>query len=77
MCNTILLRLEKFTKENASRMEKASSHKFLTLLLNPLEESIKLCGNESADLPQNFEARLNAILNSMKTIFRNSSSQTK
>ena len=47
MCETILKKLEKFTGENVGRMEKASSHKFLTLLLNPLEESIKLCGNDS------------------------------
>ena len=34
MCETILKKLEKFVLENAGRMEKASSHKFLTLLLN-------------------------------------------
>ena len=37
MCETILKRLEKFVTENASRLEKSSSHKFLTLLLSPLE----------------------------------------
>ena len=73
MCSTILKKLEKFLHENAGRMEKASSHKFLTLLLNPLEESIKLCGNESANLPDNCKVRVTGVLGGMKAIFKNSS----
>ena len=55
-------------------MEKASSHKFLTLLLNPLEESIKLCGIDSANLPENCLERVNKVLHGMKTIFKTSDS---
>ena len=73
MCETILTKLEQFTAENANRIEKASSHKFLTLLLNPLEESIKLLGNESAHLPENCESRVTSILAKMKGIFKTSS----
>ena len=77
MCETILEKLEKFTRENSDRMEKASSHKFLTLLLNPLEESIKLLGNDSSLLPLNCCARVTAILAKMKGIFRSGSESSK
>lgn len=70
MCQTILRKLEKFMQENSGRMEKASSHKFLTLLLNPLEESIKLCGNDDANLPENCRERVLKILQGMKNIFK-------
>ena len=73
MCSTILKKLEKFLSENTVRMEKASSHKFLTLLLNPLEESIKLCGNDSANLPDDCKNRVNEVLGGMKAIFKSSS----
>ena len=67
LCDTILKKLERFVSDNASRMERASSHKFLTLLLNPLEESIKLCGNKSSDqMPDKYRERVNNILNGMK-----------
>lgn len=70
MCETILAKLEKFVAENSNRIERSSSHKFLTLLLNPLEEVNKLLGNTPQSLPENCEARVSAILAKMKGIFK-------
>lgn len=66
LCDTLLRKLEKFVAENTSRMEKASSHKFLTLLLHPLEGAVKLCGIKPQNLPANGIARINHVLTSMK-----------
>ena len=78
MCDTILKKLEKFVSENSARMEKASSHKCLTLLLNPLAESLKLCGqDDSSSLPDNCDARVNGVLKGMKAIFKDSSLSTE
>ena len=75
LCDTILKKLEKFVSDNASRMGRGSSHKFLTLLLNPLEESIKLCGSKPSDqMPDKCRERVNTILTGMKQIFKLSSS---
>ena len=45
MRDTVLEKLETFVRDNTSRMDRGASHKQLTLLLNPLAESIKLCGS--------------------------------
>ena len=70
LCDSLLKKLEKFVAENANRMEKASSHKFLTLLLHPLEGAVKLCGSAPEHLPANGITRINQVLASMKQIFK-------
>ena len=77
MCETMIKRLEKFVSENSGRMEKSQTHKYLTLMLSPLVESFKLCGNDAAKLPKSYRERITQILTSMKAIFKIGSSDTK
>lgn len=77
MCATILKKLEKFVTENSNRIEKSSSHKFLTLLLNPLEEVIKFLGNTPESLPEECDGRISAILAKMKGIFKSNTETSK
>jgi hypothetical protein len=42
--DTVLRKLDKFTKDNEAKIDKGASLKTLVLLFKPLEEAIEICG---------------------------------
>jgi hypothetical protein len=55
LVDCVLRKLEKFTTDNESKLDKAASLKTLVLLLKPLEEAINICGLKSTHLPQDWQ----------------------